>query len=38
MINFADVAKNTKEHNSNQLQIPDHLYRMKIIEALYLEN
>ena len=32
MIIFVDVKKeNIKEHNSNSLQILDHLYRMLII-------
>ena len=32
MINFGDVTKeNIKEHNRNQIQIPDHLYRISII-------
>ena len=31
MINFDDFIKeNTKEHNPNWLQIPDHLYRILI--------
>ena len=34
MINFDDVTKeNIKEHNSNWLQIPDHLYRILIIQG-----
>ena len=32
MINFYDVAnKNTKEHNPNWPQIPDHPYRILIV-------
>ena len=32
MINFDDVTKgNTKEHNANWPQIPDHPYRALII-------
>ena len=32
MINFDDVTKeNTKEHNTNWPQIPDHPYRALII-------
>ena len=32
MINFDNVTKeNRKEHNSNWLQIPDHLYRTLIV-------
>ena len=32
MINFENVTKeNRKEHNSNWLQIPDHLYRTLIV-------
>ena len=34
MITFDDVTKeNIKEHNPNQSQIPDHSYRMLIIEG-----
>ena len=34
MITFDDVTKeNIKEHNPNQSQIPDHPYRMLIIEG-----
>ena len=33
MINFDDVTKNIKEHNPNWPQIPDHLYRILIIEG-----
>ena len=34
MFNFNDVTKeNIKEHNLNWLQIPDHLYRILIIEG-----
>ena len=33
MFNFNDVTKeNIKEHNLNWLQIPDHLYRILIID------
>ena len=31
MINFYDVIKETKEHNHNWPQIPDHPYRILII-------
>ena len=32
MINFKDATKeNIKEHNPNQLEIPDHPYRMILI-------
>ena len=32
MFNFNDVTKeNIKEHNLNWLQIPDHLYRIRIL-------
>ena len=34
MINFDDVTKESiKEHNPNQLQIPNHPYRILIIES-----
>ena len=34
IFNFNDVTKeNIKEHNLNWLQIPDHLYRILIIEG-----
>ena len=39
MINFVDVIKeNIKEHNSNCPQVPDHLYRILIMETLDLEK
>ena len=34
MINFNDITKgNIKEHNLNRLQIPDHAYRILIIDC-----
>ena len=34
MINFDDVTKKIKKHNSNWLKIPDHPYRVLIVGGL----
>ena len=39
MINSPDVTKeNINEHNSNWLQLPDHLLIIEVIRGFYLEK